>query len=57
MPRVKASAADPFGEPADSNPMCRPLRDQLPRTFAVVGNGPLTEQNRADIARCDKVLR
>ena len=57
VPRVKAHAAELYGPPAYLNPMCRAIRDQHPSHIALVGNGPLTQQDRADIAACDKVLR
>ena len=57
VPRVKARAAELHGPPAYLNPMCRAIREQHPSHIALVGNGPLTHQDRADIAACDKVLR
>jgi hypothetical protein len=48
----------PFGPEAEgTNPLCAPFRMQMPRTVAVVGNGPLTEPQRREIEACDVVVR
>ena len=41
----------------DGQELCRLLMPDGAETLAVVGNGPLTDASRADIATADSVLR
>ena len=57
MARVKATAAEPYGEPPALNPMCQALQGMQDKAVAIIGNGPLTAQSRAEILKHRLVLR
>lgn len=59
VPRLDATVEQPLGpKDTQSSPLCNAfIRDSVPRTVALVGNGPLSQDQRIDIDGCDLVVR
>ena len=55
--KLQVTEEKPFGDRSGDNPLCRQFQGDNVRNIAVVGNGPLGDDQRAEIEASDVVVR